>query len=163
MSVTANPVIQAGVVKTFTPDGASEQSVALNQYNRTSPRYNASSTYPVTEAAADQLTPGNGTVNLDLTALNDLSGGTTVTMNGLKIRYAQFQAPSTNSAVVKVKTGASNGYDLQGGQQIWVYPGCTVGIELRNGLTAVDGTHKVLDITGTVAGDKLNYVLAGGA
>ena len=162
MAVTCNPQIQGKVVKTYTPDGASEQSVAFTQYDRTGPIYNSESTYTVDTCAEDELTPGNGTSTLDLTAAADVVGGTSITFNGKKIRWAKFQAPSTNSAVVKVKTGASNGYDLQGGQQIWVYPGCTVGIELRNGLSAVDGTHKTLDITGTVAGDKLRYELVGG-
>lgn len=162
MAVTANPVIQAKVTKTYTPDGASEQSVALNQYDRSSARYDASSTYPVTEAAADQLTPGNGTINLDLTALNDLSGGTTVSMSGRKIRYLQLQCPSTNTAAVKVKTGASNGYVINGSEGIWVHPGCTVAVECRNGLAAVGGSTKILDVVGTVAGDKINYVIAGG-
>lgn len=162
MSVICNPKIESGVVSTFTPAGATEQSVSRNQYDRTGGTLTSTTTPAISVESTAELTPGNGTVNLDLTACADIIGGTTTTFSGKKVVYAQFKCPSTNAAVVKVKTGASNGYDLQGGQQIWVYPGATVGHYFAGNLTAVDGTHKVLDITGTVALDKIDYQLVGG-
>jgi hypothetical protein len=161
-TVTLNPQIDSKMSRTVTNDGAGQYSVPYGAFKREGPRFNATSTPPVSDAAAGNVTPGSGTSTLNLAAIADEATGVTRDFTGLKVVWCMFTCPSDNGAVVKVKKGASNGYSLQADEEINVYPGGCVAIVLNDGLTDVAAGARTLDVVGTDAGDSLNYEFAVG-
>ncbi|MBK8916456.1 MAG: hypothetical protein IPM64_17965 [Phycisphaerales bacterium] len=162
MTVSVNPTFRSNASRTTDPTGSAEYTISYNETDRTTPKFDADTTPPVTELAAGQITPGAGTSTLNLAAIPDTPSNQTLDLTGIKVVYCRFSCPTTNGAVVKVKPGASNPYNLQGGEEIWVYPGGQHELVLRDGLTDVAAGARTLDCVGSVAGDKLNYLFAAG-
>jgi len=97
-------------------------------------------TPPVVLLSEQTLTGASGT--LDLTSLTTFQGARSCT--GMKLRYLRVNNRGTHSFTIAV--GASNGYAI-GGASIVVQPGGAAAHYFKDGLTAVDGTHKTLDWT----------------
>ena len=88
-----------------------------------------------------------GTVTIDLTSLTQAGVAGTLNQTGNKLRAVHIIAPSTNSAVIQVASGASNGYTSIGTvSQLKPGDAC---IKVTSNSIAVDGTHKTIDVTGT--------------
>lgn len=106
------------------------------------------------------VTLAAGVKTLNLAALVDALLGT-VDMTGLKLKLVHITAPSTNTAVITIVPGASNGYTSLGlGLRIGI--GDSQGPLIMNGAIAVDATHKNLDFAGTGA-ETLYMVLGFGS
>ncbi len=100
--------------------------------------------------------------SLDLTAAA-LQGGRTGDASGKKVIAAMLKPAHDNSGDITVRAHATNGYDLFGNT--------TTGLTLKKGqdvqfaftdlasqLAAVDGTHKIIELSGA-AGRKILIVL----
>lgn len=162
MTVACNPQFRANLSRTVSNDGAADYTVSYNGIDRTGTQFNADSTPPVDDCAAGTVTPGSGTATINLAAVTDTPTGTTRDFTGKKVVYCRFRCPPTNGAVIKVKTGASNGYSLQGGEEIWVYPGGQHELVLNDGLTDVASGARTIDCVGTDAADSVDYAFAVG-
>jgi hypothetical protein len=109
--------------------------------------YTATSTIDGQEAWSGHVTLSSGAATLDLTALTQVGLATTVNATGMKLRAIQVLADAANANPISVGTGGTNGYD-----QVGVLSNIKAGdLETRisNSVTAIDGTHKTLDIAGT--------------
>lgn len=150
MTVVANYLSQLTVVETLSVGvpAATTPSITHSGYNTTD-KANASSTPPASKAVANSYAMTAGAKTLDLTALVGTNGAT-VDGSTLKLNYAKFINPSTNTGSIVVKFGASNAY-LLGSDSAWRHtlkPGDEV---LYKGTAnpTIDSTHKNIDISGT--------------
>lgn len=116
--------------------------------------YNAT-THPGLETWSETVTLVAGAATLDLTALTRTALAT-INMNGLRLLAVKMAALATNTQPVTMVPGASNGYTALGlGIRVGVSAGAAadpatdvpdeVLIHLPSA-TAVDGTHKTLDL-----------------
>lgn len=100
---------------------------------------------PVTTQWQDTASLSAGALTIDLTSLafGNLSAKT---LNGLKVQGWKIRNRSTNTAVVTVAEGASNGYFLMGatGDTITIPVGCTFMFfaDTTEGLPDVSATAK---------------------
>ncbi len=143
--ITCQETLDTGVDASTTP------TIAHNAFNF-SHTVNATTTITGTKISADNQALTAGAYTLDLTACAK-SGGTTQTLTGLKMRAYLFRAPLTNTGVIVITKGASNGLTV-GGTALWkeaLQPGDKVVKWLDDGGETIDGTHKTLDVTGTGA------------
>ena len=150
---TISSVIQCGLTvrKTITTgaDNANNPIVSLSVGGQTS--LNDTSTTPeVEKGACPQIALVAGAKTIDLTAVPDLNGGT-VDGTGKKPRALFFGNPSTNAGNITFAVGASNGSDgIAGSWSITLRPGEDVTIKIADtGPSAVSGTKKNIDVTGT--------------
>jgi hypothetical protein len=99
------------------------------------------------------MTDGEATLNLTACGV-----GGTVDLTGMFIKRLWLQAPATNGAIVKIKKGATTGYDPSGlTYEVDLTPG-TISDSLWITGTAVSSIAKLLDITGTTT-DALNIYI----
>ena len=114
MSVKATVTIQAYV----------KETVALGTTTATDPQipygitgtpynYSADTTVDATKGWANTVTLTAGAATINLTTLTR-TGLPTVDLTALKIRAIHFKALSTNSALITIVPGASNGYAALG-------------------------------------------------
>lgn len=125
----------------------------------------ATSTPPVTKLGFGVITLTAGAATVDMTSLVGLNG-VAISLSGLKPIAIKFQNPSTNANNMTIAKGASNGYTGFGSSfSITIPPGGSVVVYMNtaiaNPFTAVSGSVKTLDITGTGA-QVLNYEVLGG-
>jgi hypothetical protein len=86
-----------------------------------------------------------------------------VDLNGLKPRAVLFENPATNANPITIAVGASNGYTGFGADYSeTLQPGQKVLKRLGSAGTAVSGTVKTLDISGTGT-QALKYQMVAGA
>lgn len=162
MTVSVKPTFKANMSRTVSNEGAADYVVSYNDYDRTTGEFNASSTPPVTDCAAGDVTPGSGTSTLDLTAIADEPTATTRDFTGIKVVYARFRAPSTNGADITIQDGSTNAYQLNGGDTIVLPPGGQFEFVFNDGLVDVSSSVKNIDIVGTNAGDECEFAFAAG-
>ncbi|HEY1600767.1 MAG TPA: hypothetical protein VGG64_14255 [Pirellulales bacterium] len=86
-----------------------------------------------------------GGYTIDTTAAQGTNG--TINANGKKLLGVVISNPAASAGDVQIATGGSNGYVLP--QPVKVKPGGFAFEWFASGLTAIDGTHKTLDITAT--------------
>jgi len=158
MAVTCNPQFRMDTKLTGGGAGLGLRTLIFDEYDRTTPLYDANSTLPVTKLASDELAITGGTDTIDLTAVENPAEGA-IDLTGLKIRVLILGNPGTNA--ITVDKGASNGYELNGADAIIVPAGGTIAIDFADALADVSGTVKTLDVTGTAA-DVLNYIFVAG-
>lgn len=137
--------------KSITYDGGSE-SVVLTP----------TSTPPATLHGVGQVALSSGIATLDLRALTGVNG-VAVDLNGLKPRAILFENPATNANPITIAKGASNGYTGLGSSfSLTLAPKEKILLYLDDAGTAVSGTVKTLDLTGTGA-QVLNYQIVAGS
>lgn len=123
---------------------------------------NATSTPPATQCAYQEKVLTAGAATLDLRTLTG-SNSLAVDLNGLKPVAILVKAPATNTNPITLGVGASNGYDGLGSAfEVTLKPGMSVQLDLHNQGTAVSGTNKTLDLTGTGSTDKLQFGVVAG-
>ena len=120
----------------------------------------------VTLAALAEITLTAGAATIDLTSVSDVNG-VTKNFNALKIRCIKFRAKSTAIHAFTIAKGASNGFTGLGASFSVTLPanaagGAWVSFYDAGGGTAVSGTVKTLDISGTGT-DVLQVAIYGGA
>lgn len=109
-------------------------------------RLDSTSTPPVTLGASWEPTLVAGTLDIDLTALPGPQGNFTAA--GKKVQLFRLQNSGDNS--VTVAPGAANGYELFGTSKSVVVPaGAILLMVFDDTLADVDGTHKIITLTGT--------------
>jgi hypothetical protein len=125
---------------------------------------NAGSTPPVSKYSCAQVAMSGGTGSVDLRALADRNGGTSIDGNGLKVQSVLFYNPATNANSITVSEGGTNGHPLCGasftftlqpgqGHLIFNY-GVSVG-------TTIATADKTWDLAGT-GSQALDVVVAMG-
>lgn len=164
MAVTAAALIQLNVTETVGTDAAAYASSSRNSVQFTGGRkeetLTSSSTPAVTTHAVGALTLSSGAGTLDLRTLTGLNGAA-VDLNGLKPRYILLHNTGANAMTVAI--GASNGYTgLGAAAQLTIPAGCRALLEFGTGGTAVSGSVKTLDISGTGA-QVLKYQIVAGS
>ena len=95
---------------------------------------------------------GTGAETIDLTDLTDVEG---VAIDGtnMKLQYLRMQCPTTNSALVGVKEGDTNGYLLGASLStiaVPCNPGGRLEMEFADQLSDISVTAKTLKFTGSV-------------
>lgn len=163
MSVSATIGMTLTVVETFTANvpfvSSTRNSITHSGLTESETLGAATSPTATVLAQGDfALTAGTGT--LDLTALEGTQG--TVSLSGLKPRAIIVRAKAANANPITIDVGASNGYTGFGAAfNITLQPGQKVMIEDNGAGTAVSGTVKTLDLTGTSA-QGIDYMIVGG-
>lgn len=157
MAVSCNPKLTFGGVDDISLDGAGTISQVLNAFDRTSAVLNSASTPPVDDIVADTLAMTSGAVTLDLTAI--AYNGGTVDLSGKKPQVILFRNDNSNS--ITIAEGASNGYQLMGGENIVVPAGSLFLMLWNETLPDVAAADAELDITGTGT-DSLKFAIAAG-
>lgn len=107
---------------------------------------NPTSIPPVTKGLSVQQTLTAGAATIDLSTLLDDSGVAIGT--GLKVQSCIIYNPSVD--VITIGKGASSGYPLFGAVLLPIPPGATVEMYFSGQLIAIDGSHKNLDLSGTL-------------
>lgn len=158
MAVSANPVMKFNARQTIAVDGANSIEVVYTEFDRDLVAYDADSDPDASAVAAVKQAMTAGAATLDLTAVPDIQGGT-VDLTGLKIRHILLYNPSDNA--ITVSEGASNGYALNGGNDIVVGAGCRVQMDLLDTQPAVAAGDKELDLAGTGTDELWIAILAG--
>lgn len=137
------------IKETFTP---AELPAAGSNVPITSSAFNKSF-----DIAPDSIPPGSqkailtptlvaGALTIDFTNLPKSVGGT-FSAAGLKLRAILFNNPGSNT--VTISPGAATPYQFAGANSHPVYPGATWVEYFKDGLAAIDGTHKMIDLAGT--------------
>jgi hypothetical protein len=143
-----------------TPAASSPQArtVTQNAYN-TAVQGTPTTTPAVTGCSFKSDTVGGGgTTDIDLTSMPGVTA--TQTANAKKVQGFKFLNDSDSPLVLT--PGPSNGYELGGaGWSETVWPGGEYFVRTNNGPAAVDGTHKIIRVTGT-AGKAFRWGLTFG-
>lgn len=159
-TVAANLTISAEVTKQISNTDPTAQSGGIRMnLNLATLTFNDNSTPDGKDAWSGQVALVAGAKTLDLTALVQSQLPSAVDMTGKVLRYIVFQSPSTNSHVISIATGASNGFPAIGTISA-IQPG-NIGARTTIGSAAVDATHKTLDLAGTGT-EVLNLILVFG-
>lgn len=157
---TPSATVQAGISVKETFDATevpagSAPSINSAGFVKTLSSLGPSSNPAVTKSATFKKALAAGAATIDFTSLPKTVGGTQ-SATGLKLRGLQINNPGANS--VTVSPGAANGYEFNGSDTLVVRPNGFAVLWLADGLTAVDGTHKTLDLAGTGT-DEFEIVL----
>lgn len=164
--VNANIALTLSVVESIAVDAAGFASTSKNRvtYDRGSVAKTLSptTTPPVTVHGVGIVTLSSGSGSLDLRALTGVNG-VAVDLNGLKPRAILFENPTSNANPITIAKGASNGYTgLGSSATITLQVGQSALLDMADNATAVSGTVKVLDITGT-GSQVLKYQIVAGS
>jgi hypothetical protein len=108
-----------------------------------------STTIDAQEVVSTHVVMSGGIGTIDLTNVQQLGISPNVNFTGMKLRAIQVFADAANTHPISIATGATYGYTQAG----------TIGplnagghaTHYLPGTTAVDATHKTLDVTGTGA------------
>lgn len=145
-------------IPTTNPAGT---SITVSSTLSSSTVLGASTTPAVSAQWSGLVTLVAGVATLDLTALAR-DGLVTVNATGLKLRALKIVADSLNTALVTLKPGATNGYAVFGlGVSVLALDEILIGP--LNAPTAVDGTHKTLDLASAMGAAKVTLVMIFGA
>jgi hypothetical protein len=153
MSVSLNYATKLTVVETLEANvpGAAEvnRRVTHDQFNANL-ALSAGTTPPVTKVAVFQKALAAGVGTIDLTALTGTNGAA-VDLTGLKVQAAKFRNPATNANAITVTFGSANGYLLGGSAWKFILePGMELVVFGNDKTPDVDGTHKTIDLAGTL-------------
>lgn len=134
---------------TLAADAVSGQTLQPTHFNPTAVTYTSTSTPPATLYYGDEFTGDSGTptFTIDLTSWLDVEG---IAKNGtgMKVQEIRIQADSSNSAVVNLAPGGSNGYVLFGtSNDIDVPAGGLVHARFDDELADISASLKNLTLT----------------
>lgn len=160
-TVHAGVTVQETIGSGAPAASAGQTTVTQSAWN-INDRLEATSTPPVDSGVAIEGTiGGGGTTDLDLTSLTGLNSAA-YNFSGKKIQALLFRTPSTATGAQTIGPGAANGYALFGGTvALPNSPGEQFVKKWKDTLPDVDGTHKVVRVTGT-AGETYQLVLVAG-
>lgn len=116
--------------------------------------YDATTSVPVTKAAAYEVPLTAGAATIDLTALVGLSLEEVVDGTGLKAQFVKFKNKSSNANLMTVTRGASNGWgpDAAGSAfTIPMSPGQSHLMSLADASIDVAAGDRTIDVSGTGA------------
>lgn len=140
---------------------SSRNTVTVDGLNIDGTALTASSTPNVTGHAFGTVTMTAGAATLDLTAASGVEGAT-VSLSGLEPRAFIFENPSTNANNVTIAKGVTNGYTGLGASfSVTLKPGHKAMFYCDDDGTAVSGTDKTFDISGTGSQTLKYQVIAG--
>lgn len=149
MAMTAIETLAANV------DGvnASQRDITHSAFNVSPGTKNATSTPSVSDVSSDTVALVAGAKTIDFTNLPLVGGGTLNASTGsLKPVAVLISNPAANTGAITVAKGATNGYTGFGASFSHVIqPGgsvCSYTAKHAN-VTAVSGTNKTLDFSGT--------------
>lgn len=140
--------------------GTSGQVLRPNQLNPDEITYGPATSPPADQYEDDEQTITGGANTADLTDLTDLEG-TAMDGTGRKLQEIRVQCPSSNTAVVVVSAGDSNGLDLFGsGNSVEVVQGGLLVMRFNDKLDDIGASDKDIKFAGT-NGDtyQTEYVL----
>ena len=104
---------------------------------------------------------GAGSATIDLTDVLGVNG-VAVTGAGLRVQFAKFSAPTTNSDSITVAIGGTNGCDNFGASfEVTLEPGAEVLFMLNSAGTVIGSSNRTLDLVGS-GGDILSYEIVMG-
>ncbi len=118
---------------------------------------------PVTKAWSDEVQLSGGTISLDLQALVGFLADA-VDLTGLKIQGFHIKADVDNSAVIVIKDGASNGYELFGAAsgQVTLPANGEVMFFSPEGLDDVAAADSEIDVTSSDVDAKFKITIIAG-
>ncbi len=159
VSITGSKVVSGG--DATVPAGASmtaDLSQLLAVAFKTA--WGPSTTIDGTDLWTGEVDLAAGVATIDLTALVQASlNNLAVNATGKKIRVLVAMAPTGNANKIQIGTGASNGYpgigvlsEIQPGQ---------IRVVTGIGSAAIDGTHKTLDLVGTLVQKLYLFIVFG--
>ncbi len=140
------------VVETFSGATDGDNTATFAPLNEDA-TFTASTTVPVTKHASFTQALSSGTATIDLTTLPGITADETVNGTGLKVQFLKLINPSTNANKIVASNGASNPYRLDGLTTAWsitLAPGQAVLLELNDAADDVSGSHKTIDLAGTL-------------
>jgi len=147
-------------LETNVPGATSANRIVTHSVMNKSANLAAGSTPPVTKVAVCQKALAAGVGTLDLTALVGTNGAV-VDFSTLKVQAVKFSNPATNAAIT-VTFGAANPYLLGGAAWKFILePGMELVVYGNDKTPDVDGTHKNIDLAGTLV-QALDVVLVAG-
>ncbi len=156
MSSTISVVYQSGltVVETFAGALGGDNTATFGPGNAGPTTYNATSTPAVSKHAEFSQALSSGTATIDLSQLPGKTTDETVIGTGLKAQFIRLTNPATNANKIIASNGASNPYRLDGATTAWsitLAPGQSVLLFLDGAGDTVGGSHKNIDLAGTLA------------
>ena len=155
-ATSLNYVINGTISETLATEGSSSPIITIGKYNHTA-TLSSGTTVPVTKSSVFTPQLSGGALTIDLTALTD-PGGAALDATGLKLQWLMFSNGVVTSNVldagsnspVTLTNGASNGYDLFGGNNSLTWPaGAGYGLFFNDKLDDVGSTDKTIDLSGT--------------
>lgn len=154
MAYTVSFGVRTSIVEIKSPTGADSGNpdVGFTSGNPSGDTYNSGTTVPVTVASKFTVTMSGGAATIDLTAIPDDVNGT-ADGTGLKVNFLRLENPSTNANKITISQGASAAYRLDGATNwsIVLAPGQKIQFEGDAAADAVGGSHKNIDLAGTLA------------
>lgn len=147
MSTKGSVNINLSVTETLALNsGAAQDPVIQHGITAAAISYGPSSPIVPTKAWSNTVTLSGGALSLDLTALTRPPLAT-VDLTGLEILAIHIKSVSTNTQPLTMKPGVSDGFSALG-LGVSLPSGNEVLFHCPNG-TAVDATHKILDLAST--------------
>jgi len=150
MAITATLVNTLTTSETVT--GLKVSASSVTHSDSQSHTLSAATTPPATKHVAKTVALDAGAATIDLTALTAWgTNGLTENCNGLKLQIFRAKATAGNANPITIATGASNGYDAFGADwSISLKAGQEVTLYGNDATPDVDGTHKTIDLAGTL-------------
>ncbi len=154
MSVTAT--VRFGMSTTeildINVDGSTSPSIIHDAFDKSFALDAAGtgSTGPITDVYADTIALIAGAHTLDLTAIPQ-SGGGTLDATGLKVQAIRFENLSTNTNLMTIDDGASNGYNILGAAlgHVTIHPGAIFQMYFHDKLDNIAAADAEIDFGGT--------------
>lgn len=122
-----------------------------------------STTPPIDTVGGAQFTLAGGTLSVDLTAF-DQGNLPNVNFTGKIIRMIKLAANGANTDRVRIRVGASDGFELFGGSsgEIFLDKGEVCQCYFPEGLTVVGAADKIIDLSSPDVNAKITMLLAAG-
>lgn len=162
LTLTFTPTIQAAETLESGVTFASDTSIT-HAISDLSLALTGSSSPPVSKIAEGRKAMSGGAGTIDFSAIAGANGATQ-DMTGLKLRFAIFRNPSTNTGSISIVDGASNGYNIFGdssGSETLLVGQWLIRYFAGNA-DAVASGDKTIDIAGTGT-ESLDYWLVFGS
>lgn len=122
----------------------------------------ASSSPPVTKVWSGRVTLAIGEASINLAELGRGSTLPDVDLSGLKVQAIKLVTPATNTHAVVIAPGDSNGYALNGADDITLPPGTTLVLLCNGGLPTVGSGARLIDLTSTMATAVVDVMILAG-
>jgi len=137
-------------LETNVPGATSANRIVTHSVFNKAANLAAATTPPATKVAVFQKALAAGVATIDLTALVGTNGAA-VDFSALKVQCVKFSNPATNANAITVTFGAANPYLLGGAAWKFILePGMELVVFGNDKTPDVDGTHKNIDLAGTL-------------
>lgn len=125
---------------------------------------NGSSSVPVDDDSASEITLSSGTGTLNLASMTGLTAEEVVNATTKKVQFLKLKNKSTNANKIKIARGASNGFGTCASNDDWsvtLSPGQSVLFSLDEASPDVASDKRLLDLTGTASQVLQYHVVVG--